>query len=334
MKGKFIKYGVILGLLLVMLASLVPTGVMADYGPWGGINIQPKDMTWAALYQKDSTTWLPIPNGGRGLLMYDNKGSNFCFMFNADKLAPSTNYSLIYYADQPDRFTFWGGNYPGAFIAAGNSDSKGVICLKGSVNLGMNLPALPDNNVSVNQPTGAKVWLVLSSDYDKNACKMTAWQPTKYLLDDSSRLVQYTDTDVLSTQLVQKDGSFNPIVTGPFGWLWYTPKGHTFGYKFNGYGLTPGTSYSLIYYADPYPGNNPGALIATGTTDANGFLNIPVGSIALNKNLPIPPDTNTTGAKIWLVLSSEYNASTHSVIGWDQPNILMETNLIKYTYTH
>lgn len=160
------------------------------------------------LYAKDTTTWNPIPGGGRGLLMYDAKGPNFCFLFTADKLTASTDYSLIYYADQPNRFVNWGGNYPGAFIASGKSDKYGAICLMGSVNLGMNLPSPPDLNADPIHSslgpgvTGAKVWLVPTSDYDKTACKVINWDPTKFLFDDSSRLVNYCDTDVLSTAVV------------------------------------------------------------------------------------------------------------------------------------
>jgi hypothetical protein len=202
--------------------------------------------------------------------------------------------------------------------------------LKGSVNLGMDLPSQPDANFGV----GAKVWLVPSKDYDPAACKVIVWDPTKFLFDDASRLVNYHDTDVLSTKLVQKDSSWTPInTTTNFGWLWYTPKGKTFGYKFNGYGLTPSTAYSLIYYPDPW--NNPaGALIATGTSDASGFLNIHVGADALNKNLPVPTDSNiATGAKIWLVPSSDYSSSTHLFTTWNPySNYLLDTQLIKYTY--
>jgi len=268
-------------------------------------------------------------------LMYDAKDSAFRFQFNADRLTPKTDYSLIYYADKPDRFVNWMGNYPGAFIDSGKSNNKGEISLKGSVNLGMDLPSLPDINVTFNQTLGAKVWLVLTSDYNKTTCALTAWNPSKYLFDDASRLVQYNDTDVISTKLVQKDPvTYN--VTNPdtiFGYLWYTPKGNKFGYKFNGYGLHPTTAYSLIYYADPWAGNHPGALIATGTTDANGFINIPVGAINLGMSLPAPADANhATGAKIWLVPSSDYNAGTKSLTAWNLTNILMETQLIKYKH--
>lgn len=328
---------VVLGLLLVMMMSLIPaTAVMASGPPddshWNGFNRwppQPNDSAWAALYQKNPDTWINILGGGRGLLMYDPKGPEFSFKFTADRLAANTNYSLIYYADKPDRFVNWGGNFPGAFIAKGKSNSKGEIYLTGSVNLGMDLPSPPDANFA----TGAKIWLVLSSDYDQTKCMLTAWNPSSYLLDDSSRLVNYDDTNVASTKLVMKSGDpdWNVInADTTFGWLWYTPVGKKFGFNFDGYGLQATTAYSLIYYADPYPGNNPGALIAAGTTAADGSLSLS-GLVDLGMNLPSLPDANyPTGAKIWLVPSSDYNAATHAFTAWNPGNYLFETNLIKY----
>jgi hypothetical protein len=104
MKGKFLRNGLIIGLLLVILAGLIPTmSVMADNGPWGGINVFDKDLSWAALYAKDTTTWINISQGARGQLLYINEGPQFCFSFTADKLDHNTGYSLIYYADTPNR---------------------------------------------------------------------------------------------------------------------------------------------------------------------------------------------------------------------------------------
>ena len=57
------------------------------------------------------------------------------------------------------------------------------------------------------------------------------------------------------------------------GTLEYNFAGPTFDYTFNGHGLQGNTQYCLIYYADGWPGNNPGALIATMTTLNNGTVN-------------------------------------------------------------
>ena len=98
----------------------------------------------------------------------------------------------------------------------------------------------------------------------------------------------------------------------------------------NGYfvfGLDANTGYSLIYYADPYPGDNPGALIATGTTDGEGIISMS-GSAELNMDLPHPDDANSVppcpGAKIWLVPSSGYDAANTKIIGWNPTKYLFE----------
>src|SRR3990172_9082898 len=63
--------------------------------------------------------------------------------------------------------------------------------------------------------------------------------------------------------LVKKDPANNwQVVPGTEGTLKYVLSSPRFNFVFEGSGLTPNTSYSLIYYADGWPGNNPGALIA------------------------------------------------------------------------
>ena len=61
---------------------------------------------------------------------------------------------------------------------------------------------------------------------------------------------------------------------GAWGKMTYNQSGPTFDYVFNGHGLQPNEKYSLIYYADPWPGNHPGALIANGTSNAGGNINL------------------------------------------------------------
>ena len=94
---------------------------------------------------------------------------------------------------------------------------------------------------------------------------------------------------------------------GASGVLAYCPAGPTFDYFFDGCGLAANTGYSLIYYADPWPGNYPGALIASGATDGDGYIHL-AGSAELNMDLPHPDDANT-GAKIWLVPSIDYDSA-------------------------
>jgi hypothetical protein len=52
----------------------------------------------------------------------------------------------------------------------------------------MDLPHPTDHNY----PGGAKIWLVLASDYDGS--KMVAWNPEAYLFEHN--LITYDDTDI------------------------------------------------------------------------------------------------------------------------------------------
>ena len=123
--------------------------------------------------------------------------------------------------------------------------------------------------------------------------------------------------------------TWEPIADGRSGTLIYNTVGAEFVYGFSGLGLEPTTDYSLVYYADPDPGNNPGALIANGSTNGNGALTL-AGSVDLNMDLPDPADANYPGgAKIWLVPSTDYDSSTN-MVSWNPTAFLFEMNLITY----
>jgi hypothetical protein len=162
--------------------------------------------------------------------------------------------------------------------------------------------------------------------------------------------------NVLPAQAVAYDGTTlledkNPdtwaiIVGGKTGTLSYVTSGATFDFSFVASGMEAGVPYSLIYYANPYPGNFPGALIGTGTATAGGALTI-TGSPNLGIDLPTAPDSNMLvahnvppdnyvhpyGAKIWCVPSVCYNATSKSIITWSPTRFLLETDLITYTDT-
>ena len=122
--------------------------------------------------------------------------------------------------------------------------------------------------------------------------------------------------------------TWEPIADGISGTLTYNTSGPTFQYTFSGTGLQ-NISYSLIYYADPWPGNHPGALIGSGTA-SGGNLSLS-GSPELSMNLPAPGDANyPAGAKIWLVPSSDYDAGSKALTAWNPTQYLFEMNLISY----
>jgi hypothetical protein len=109
---------------------------------------------------------------------YKFSGPIFIFQFEGKKLVPEQSYTLIYYPDN------WGGNgliYLGSDVA----DKHGNAEIGGSLDIG-DLPAPYDDNSRTN-PSGAKIWLVLSSDMcfrsvnSFDAPHMINWNPEKYL---------------------------------------------------------------------------------------------------------------------------------------------------------
>jgi hypothetical protein len=136
--------------------------------------------------------------------------------------------------------------------------------------------------------------------------------------------------------------------------LSYKSSGYpTFDFSLTGKVPLASTAYSLIYYADPWPGNFPGALLGTGISNPDGTIAF-TGSASLVGSLPSLPDTNIcgdyctkmcgthlcnpvattcSGAKIWLVPSANYDVGTKKVTGWSPTivaSILFEADLITF----
>jgi len=131
----------------------------------------------------------------------------------------------------------------------------------------------------------------------------------------------------VSLWLVEKDASWNPVPGGASGELTYKAEGPTFfDYTFDGTGLEPNTSYTLIYYPDPWPGTG---LIILGSDNTDGNGEIILGGSVNTGSLPKEDDANyPTGAKIWLVLSSDVNTTTNQMTAWHPTEYLFESNLI------
>jgi len=121
------------------------------------------------------------------------------------------------------------------------------------------------------------------------------------------------------------------------GTLTYNMTGSTFDYTFSATGLKSSTKYRLIYYTDPWTGDNPGALIASFTTDGSGNIVSTTGSVDLGMDLPHSNDQNyPEGAKIWLVTANDYNGGTEAtgpMTDWNPADYLFDTGLITYDDT-
>ena len=321
---KFIP--IMVAVVLVLGLCALPALAKGPNGPAGKSNT-----AHLYLYEKDpSGSWPIVEDGAWGKMKYNLSGPTFDFVFNGHELEAYEDYSLIYYADP------WPGDNPGALIASGTSNEFGDIHLGGSVDLGMDLPCWPDANYCC--PGGAKIWLVLSDDYDDVEAEMTGWNPTEYLFEHN--LITYDDTGVDCAAGVGRIclDNKNPegwarIDDSRIGCLCYNLAGEEFEYSFCASGLDASTDYSLIYYADPWPGDNPGALIGIGTSDGAGNIAMS-GSEELDMDLPeSTADTNYPGAKIWLVPSSDYDAGDMKMSAWNPTNYLYECELISYNDT-
>lgn len=117
------------------------------------------------------------------------------------------------------------------------------------------------------------------------------------------------------------------------GKMTYDQSGIYFSYQFTGHNLLPNTPYSLMYYPDTL--DNIGLIcIGEGVTDNNGNILLKndeahITSMPFNRDLNSNPLTTTypnnqTGAKIWLVKSSQVNCSKMKLI-----NLPLEDNLIE-----
>jgi len=187
-------------MVLMMGLSLVPAVVGADPGYDSSLTLENKNATWAIIDD-------PI----QGTLEYDSSADLFWYNFSATGLTTSTNYSLIYYADQPDRFVDWGGSNPGALIATFMTDPSGNITpTAGSVDLNMDLPCSPDWNINPDPDycdlhngfddydhcSGAKIWLVptsvLPNPYPDDG-SWAFWDVSGILFETD--LIWYDDTD-------------------------------------------------------------------------------------------------------------------------------------------
>lgn len=285
------------------------------------------------LYAKDSSTWEVIEGVGRAKMHYSSEGTVFEYELAGFNLKSETDYSLIYYPDP------WPGN--GLIcLGEGKSYEGGKLYMKDSKDTG-DLPRIydwnhPDNEgeSTTTRDGGAKIWLVLSSDVDCISQKMTGWNPSEYLFEDETIVFDDTDYTLASIRLCTKSGA-DCVVDGKEGNLTYVTAWPNFDFTFYAWNLEHGSDYSLIYYADGWPGNHPGALIATGTSDNSGDLLIS-GFPNLGMNLPHEDDANSDiGAKIWLVPSSTYNSSDYSMIPslWNPARLLWEIDWVNYIDT-
>lgn len=119
------------------------------------------------------------------------------------------------------------------------------------------------------------------------------------------------------------------VEDGAWGKMTYLLSGPEFSFVFNGHGLEPDTDYTLMYYPDPWPGTG---LICLGSSTSNNGGNVNIAASVDTGDLPITGDTNS-GAKIWLVRSSDVDCENKKMIGWAPTEYLFESDLISFVDT-
>ena len=127
-----------------------------------------------------------------------------------------------------------------------------------------------------------------------------------------------------------------PVIPGPWGKMKYNLSGPTFNFVFNGHGLDPNTSYTLIYYPDkegnPWPRED---IMCLGNDTADEDGNVHIKESVDTGDLPNPdPDIDINeGAKIWLVLSEAIDCNEGMMFGWSPGKFLFEYDLITFDDT-
>jgi len=139
-------------------------------------------------------------------------------------------------------------------------------------------------------------------------------------------------SNVAHLYLFEKDPATWEIVEdGAWGKMKYNLAGPEFEFVFNGHGLENGSDYTLIYYPDPWPGNN---LTCLGTGTADEYGDVHIKESVNTGDLPAEDDKNyPDGAKTWLVLSDDVDCENAQMTGWNPTEYLFEYDLITFDDT-
>jgi hypothetical protein len=124
------------------------------------------------LFEKDPETWNIVEKGAFGKLRYFEDGK---FVFNGHGLEEN-DYSLIYYPDP------WPGSDLKIIGSAITNKGRNVHIMGIFDFTRENIPILNDDNYD----EGAKIWLVLSDDINKDVPEnkyMDGWNPNEYLFE-------------------------------------------------------------------------------------------------------------------------------------------------------
>jgi len=162
------------------------------------------ETTTLNLCEKDSN-W-KCNSGATATLTFDTVNPKFVGELTISGLNGSTQYALIYYPDNEDRFASDKWNGAGGEVIETFMGSATTVAI--DIDLGRNLPHAGDWNINPSPNycdkhngwddyvhcRGAKLWIVPTSDLTgNNALPLTAWNPGSYLFETD--LITYSDCD-------------------------------------------------------------------------------------------------------------------------------------------
>jgi hypothetical protein len=157
------------------------------------------------LCAKETTTW-QCNQGATAILTFDPVNPTFKGTLTTTGLVEETQYALIYYPDQVDRFdpNKWNGA-GGLVIATFTGD---VTDFAIDIDLNSNLPKASDWNVNplpdycnlnngfddYDHCKGAKLWIVKTEDLTDGSLPLKKWNPSAWLFETD--LIVYSDCDL------------------------------------------------------------------------------------------------------------------------------------------
>jgi hypothetical protein len=207
----------------ILMTAMFASSVLADTAT-GTANVyctQPSDCTMTTLnLENKNANWQVIQDGISATLTFGTIGPTFSGTLTTLGLGGSTNYALIYYPDNANRFVNWNGN-GGVVIATWNGNVAGLVI---NNNLVPNLPIAGDWNINPNPNycnnnngfdsyahcSGAKLWIVPTSDLTGGpVLPLVNWNPGAWLFETD--LVTYTVGNPTTTCV---NGQCVPIVCG------------------------------------------------------------------------------------------------------------------------
>jgi len=154
------------------------------------------------LENKNPTTWEILDDEYYADFTYNPCCPNLVWSLEG-KFKEDTEYILIYYADQPDRFVNWGGA-PALTIATFTSGMDGTFSESGTVDMMAHIPYSYDWNIGPDADytqapdnyihgKGAKIWLIPSNIYNGDDNELGDWVPEEILFETD--LIAYFDCD-------------------------------------------------------------------------------------------------------------------------------------------